>query len=99
MQHTYNCNIAKFVSRGYSIEVKDCGCCYPTWMCVIGKDDELILLSFVPDHIYTFLHIRHKYTVSHCLDIHNKIWNMLKHEASQRPLDILHQSNIEQYKV
>jgi hypothetical protein len=74
----YNCNIPKLVSCGYSIKVKDCGCSYPTWMCVISKDDELVLLPFVPDHIHTFLYIRHKDAVSHCLDIHYQIRNMLR---------------------
>jgi hypothetical protein len=39
-------------------------------------------LSFVSDHTHAFLYIRPKDTMSHCLDIHYQVWNMLIQKVS-----------------
>ncbi len=54
------------------------GSIFSPWSSVVGEDDELVFCSFVLYEVDALLHVRHDHPVAHCLDVHNKVGDVLQ---------------------
>lgn len=79
--HTYNADVPKLVSRGHGIVVKQTGRGHPAGICVISKDDELVLVAPVTNPEQALLNIRHDHTLADGIDAGHQVGNVLKRRA------------------
>lgn len=78
MQDPYNRNIAKFICSCNSVMVQQSWASDPTRIGVIGKHNQLVLLSPISHKMKTVLHICYHHTMARCMDADYKVWYMLK---------------------
>lgn len=74
---TYNADVAKLVSGGHGVIVEQTGCGYPAGICVISKDDELVLIASVAHPEQALLHVRDDHTLAYCMDASHQVGNVL----------------------
>ena len=77
MRCTHNADVAKLICPTHRVVVKHACTCQPSWTCVIGKDDELVLLSLVTNKVEALLYVAHHNSLTHCVDVTDSIWNVL----------------------
>ena len=74
---TYHCYVTELVSRCNGIVIEYASSSDPPWMCVVGENNKLILLTFVSHGIHGFLYIAYVYTLTHSVYRYNGVWYML----------------------
>lgn len=82
-KNTHHSDISEFVSCCDSVVIKYASGSNPPGMRIVGKDDQLVLLSLVPDGIHRLLHITSVDSLTDCINTNNSIWNMLVLAFSQ----------------
>lgn len=78
---TYNGDVAKLVSRGHGVVVEQTGRGHPAGICVIGEDDELVLVASVTNPEQALLDIGHDHTLSDGMDASHQVGNVLNRGA------------------
>ena len=74
---TYNGDIAELVSTSHGIIVDHTAAGEPAWVRIISEYNQLVLLTLVADKVETLLDISHHYTVTHRVDTHYEVRNVL----------------------
>lgn len=78
MSCTYDADVPKLVSGGHGVVVEQTGRCHPAGICVISKDDELVLIAPVAHPEQTLLNVRHDHTLADGVDASHQVGNVLE---------------------
>ncbi len=75
---THHNHVAKLIRSCHGIIIQHTSTSQPARVCVVSKDDELILLPLVADKVETLLDVGHYNPTSHGMDRHDKVGNVLQ---------------------
>lgn len=78
---TYNADVPKLVCRGHGVIIQQTGCGHPARICVISKDDELVLVASVPNPEQALLNVRYNHSLAYGVDASDQVGNVLKRRA------------------
>lgn len=76
----YDADVSKLVSAGHGIVVQQTGCCDPARMCVVSKDDQLVLIASVTNPEQTLLHVGYDDALTNRMNASHQARNMLDTE-------------------
>lgn len=79
--HTYNADVPELVCRSHGVVVQQTGRGHPAGICVIGEDNELVLVASVTNPEQALLNVRHNHTLADGMDASHQVWNVLKGTA------------------
>lgn len=80
---TYNADVAKLVGGGHGVIVKETGCRHPAGICVVSKDDKLVLVSSITNPEQTLLDVGHDNTLANGMDASHQVGHMLERRKEE----------------
>lgn len=76
--NTHNADISKLIRCSHGVIIEQAGSRDPARICIISKDDKLVLIASVTHPEKTLLNIGHNHTLPNSMDASHQVRNMLQ---------------------